>query len=236
MSRLTARTGAGIGALALAAAFTATAAAPASATQVSEPDSFTSAFTADLSPDMVVNADGEPAPGPEGSSGTMELRINSDEEVVCYDITTRGVEPPYESPAKTATHVHEAPSGQPGPPRLAFPNPAGDGDVRTSSGCLQGPFTTGVEGDDGQDTAAGFSLSAIEADPAAYFGDTHTSQFVPGAVRGQLRQVPVGGAGTGLGSTAAGVPTTALVAGGLGVAAAGAAGVVLLRRRQTQES
>ncbi|MEJ5943804.1 CHRD domain-containing protein [Pseudokineococcus basanitobsidens] len=204
---------------------------PASATSVDEPDSFTSAFTAELTPGAVVDADGEATGGDPDGSGTMELRINSDDEVVCYDITTQDVEPPYESPARTATHVHEAPQGRPGPPRLAFPNPEGEGSTRTSSGCLQGPFTTGIEGDDGEDTGASFSLAEIEADPAAFFGDTHTASAVPGAVRGQLVQVPVGGADTGAGGVADdGAPTAALV-GGAGLVAAGAVGAVLLRRR-----
>ncbi|WP_299038348.1 CHRD domain-containing protein [uncultured Pseudokineococcus sp.] len=204
---------------------------PASAAQVDEPDSFTSAYTVELSPDMVVNAENEPVEGQPGGSGTMQLHVNSDEEVVCFDITTRGVTPPYESAAATATHVHEAPRGEAGPPRLAFPNPEGDGDVRTSSGCLQVPMTTGIEGEDGQDTGADFSLADLEADPAAFFGDTHTSDYVAGAVRGQLVQVPVGGADTGAGGLVdEGAPTGALVA-GAGLVAAGAAGVVLLRRR-----
>ncbi len=44
----------------------------------------------------------------------------------------------YVSPAKTATHVHQAEKGKNGPPRLAFPNPVGNGDVRYSFGCMQG--------------------------------------------------------------------------------------------------
>ncbi|GAA2018202.1 CHRD domain-containing protein [Pseudokineococcus marinus] len=203
---------------------------PASAASASEPDSFTSAFTVQMTPDMVVDSEGQATGGDPDGSGTMDLRVNSDEGVICFDITTRGVEPPYESPAVTATHVHEAPAGQPGPPRIAFPNPEGDGDVRTSSGCLSIPMDTGVTGDDGQDTGAGFSLTELEADPAAFFGDTHTSTYVPGAVRGQLVRVPVGGADTGAGGVADG-STTAVVAAGAGLAAVGAAGVVLLRRR-----
>lgn len=208
---------------------------PASASSASEPDSFTSAFMVEMTPDMVVDMEGEPTGGAPDGSGTMELRVNSDEGVICYDITTQNVEPPYESPAVTATHIHEAPAGEAGPPRLAFPNPEGDGDVRTSSGCMEVPMETGVEGDDGQDTGAGFSLAELEADPAAFFGDTHTAEFVPGAVRGQLVRVPLGGADAGAGGAAGDSSSTVAVAAGAGLVAAGAAGVVLLRRRSSTE-
>ncbi|WP_312858415.1 CHRD domain-containing protein, partial [Pseudonocardia pini] len=154
--------------LTLAVAGTAT----AQDTEVAEPATFTSMFTAMATPDMVVNNDGVATPGEPGATGTFHYRINSDTEVICYDITLDGVTPPYQSPARTATHIHEGDAGNAGPPRLAFPNPedTGDGTLR-SEGCLQGPFTTGVMRD-GQDTGAGFTLDRIEADPAAFFTDT----------------------------------------------------------------
>lgn len=213
-------------------------AGPAAAeTEVGEPATFTSAFTVMATPDQVV-ADGEPVGGAPGATGTFSLRINSDLDIVCYDITTTGVEPPYESAAKTSTHVHESGAGDSGPPRLAFPDPEGSGDTRTSSGCLQGPFTTGLDDETtGEDTGAGFTLAQIEADPSGFAADVHTSQFVPGAVRGQLRQMPVGGVDTGGGGTA---PTGSAadlgdggspwLVGGLALLAAGGAGVALHRR------
>jgi hypothetical protein len=139
----------------------------------------------------------------------------------------------YQSPAKTATHIHEAAAGQPGPPRIAFPNPAPVGDgPRTSSGCLQGPFTTGVEAN-GADTGTGFSLAQIEANPAGFTGDSHTVDFAAGVVRGQLSAIPVGGVETGVAPVAPGADLA-----GMGVAAAGVAGVLgaaglVLRRRRT---
>jgi hypothetical protein len=102
------------------------------------------------------------------------------------NITLSGVTGAYQSAARTATHIHEAPKGRAGPPRLAFPNPIGPDDRRISTGCLTGPFTTGITGTDGKDTGAGFHVSRIVANPSAFFTDTHTAQFVPGAVRGQL--------------------------------------------------
>ncbi len=218
----------------LAGAVVLTSAGVASAeTEVAEPATFTSAFTSMATPDAVVNPDGVPTPGTPGASGTFTYRINSDLEIICYDITLSGVTPPYQSPAKTATHIHEAAAGEPGPPRLAFPNPEDDGSGRlVSSGCLQGPFTTGVV-TDGADTGDGFSLAEIEADPSSFATDTHTTASPAGAVRGQLSAIPVGGVETGAGGTAQDPATgTALLSlAGLGALAAG--GAVAVRRRST---
>lgn len=196
--------------------------------EVPEPDSFTSMFTAMATPNMVINADGAPTPGEPGATGTFNYRINSDEEIICYDITLEGVTPPYMSPARTATHIHEAAEGAAGPPRIAFPNPEDNGDgTLTSEGCLQGPFTTGIMAN-GADTGTGFTLAQIEADPSAFFTDTHTANFTSGAVRGQLSSVPMGGVDTGAGGTS-GIDWAPAA---LGAAAlVGLAGTVLVRRR-----
>lgn len=225
---------------AAAAALALVAASPAAAeTTVPEPSTFTSAFTVMATPDQVVATDGTPAPGEPGATGTFDFRINSETEVICWDITLRGVTGEYQSPAKTATHIHEAAAGQPGPPRIAFPDPVDRGDgTRTSSGCLQGPFTTGVTNDAGADTGTGFSLAQIEADPSGFTGDTHTASYTAGAVRGQLTRVPVGGVATGAGGAAQAGETggLALGVGGAGLASVLAAGAwTVLRRRRAQE-
>jgi hypothetical protein len=183
---------------AAAAALALGATTPASAgTPVAEPDSFTSAFVVNATPDQVISNAGAVTPGEPGATGTFEFRINSDLEIICYDITLTGVTGGYQSPAATATHIHEAALGQPGPPRISFPNPApvnGDEALRNSSGCLQGPFVTGLPGADGvTDTGTGFSLAQIEANPAGFTGDSHTTAFAAGVVRGQLAAVPLPG-------------------------------------------
>lgn len=94
------------------------------------------------------------------------------------------------SPAKTATHIHEANPGLSGPPRIAFPNPVAVGtragkEIRKSEGCMSGPFTTGVPVN-GADSGNGFTVSRIEGNPAGFVADTHTVAFSAGAVRGQL--------------------------------------------------
>lgn len=69
----------------------------------------------------------------------------------------------------------------------AFPNPAGPDERRTSVGCLTGPFKTGVTNmQTGKDTGDGFHVSQIVKNPKGFFTDSHTKQFVAGAVRGQL--------------------------------------------------
>lgn len=191
--------------------------------EVPEPDSFTSMFTAEATPDTPVDPDGESVPGEEGASGTFNLMINSDEEIVCWENTLDGVTPPYESPARTATHIHESPEGVQGPPRLSFPDPEEDDDgMLRSSGCVQGPFTTGLDDDDDVDTGEGFTLSQIEDAPSQFYGDTHTEEYPMGAVRGQLTEVPIGGMETGAGGTAeaASAPSSTAIALGVGSAAA----------------
>lgn len=213
--------------------------APAHAdTEVEEPDSFTSAFTTMATPDQVIDPEGEEAPGEPGATGEFTFRVNSDLDIICYDITLTGVTGEYMSPANTATHIHEADLGEPGPPRIAFPDPepVGDG-PRTSSGCLQGPFTTGITDDDGADTGDWFSLADIEANPEGFTADSHTEDYGPGVVRGQLSQVPVGGLQTGGGGTEVTGTGGLLPLLGAGVlAAAGASGLLIHRSRRAASS
>ncbi|GAA5838287.1 hypothetical protein JCM3766R1_005510 [Sporobolomyces carnicolor] len=150
---------------------------------------FTSTYVAYATPDQVINNNQTAVPGEEGASGVFKYGIVASEEVICYSIAVE-ISGDYQSPANTATHIHEAPFGRAGPPRIAFPNPTSDSPIdefgrRTSYGCLKGPFTTGVLAN-GTDTGEGFSLSEIEANPPAFFTDTHTVAFPAGAVRGQL--------------------------------------------------
>ncbi|RIJ54586.1 CHRD domain-containing protein, partial [Clavibacter phaseoli] len=107
---------------AAAAALTLLVATPASAeTTVPEPERFTSAFTVMATPDQVLNADGVATPGEPGATGRFDLRLDSASNTICYDITLTGVTGEYQSPAKTATHIHQAAVGKAGPPRIAFP-------------------------------------------------------------------------------------------------------------------
>ncbi|PVI08100.1 hypothetical protein DM02DRAFT_488938, partial [Periconia macrospinosa] len=138
-------------------------------------------------PEEVVNGT-EPTGGIAGASGTFNFGLNAEMDMICYNITLHNFQGEFNSPATTATHIHEAARGASGPPRIAFPNPEpvnGDLAVRNSAGCLKGPFTTGVMMD-GKDTGEGFTIAMIEANPSAFMADTHSSLALPGAVRGQL--------------------------------------------------
>ena len=149
------------------------------------PFHFTSTYTVQAEPGQVVNGT-TPTGGLAGASGIYAFGINSVENTICYNITLYNFRGNFQSPALTATHIHEAAKGASGPPRIAFPNPVGDDKVRRSIGCVTGPFATGVKATDGSDTGAAFHVSQIEKNPAAFFADAHSSLAVPGAVRGQL--------------------------------------------------
>ncbi|KAL8727800.1 MAG: hypothetical protein Q9181_005575 [Wetmoreana brouardii] len=107
---------------------------------------FTSTYHIIATPDQVVNGTTNPVftGGLENCEGTYDFGINADLDLICYSIKLVGFRGEYQSPAKTATHVHEAAKGKNGPPRLAFPNPTGDGHERYSVGCLQGKPSLGV--------------------------------------------------------------------------------------------
>lgn len=151
----------------------------------SSPFTFTSTYEVSATPDQVVNGT-TPTGGLAGASGWYKLGLNSMTNTICYNITLYNFQGNYQSPALTATHLHQAAKGASGSPRIAFPNPAGTGSVRMSIGCMTGPFATGVKGTDGMDTGAKFQVSEIEANPAGFFADVHSSLAVSGAVRGQL--------------------------------------------------
>jgi len=82
----------------------------------------------------------------------------SSTNTVLQNITTFNVVGDYQSPAKTATQIHEAARGASGPPLLAFPNPVGDDKKRISVRCLTGPFITGLMMN-GKDTGEGFKVA-----------------------------------------------------------------------------
>lgn len=161
---------------------------------VKEPKYFTSAFSTRAIPSLVIANSGAPAPGQANAFGHFGFKVNSKEDIICWDIRTVNVTGEYSSPAVTATHIHQAAKGSAGPPRIAFPNPTQVGfdstgaEIRESKGCQKGPFRTGINATSGVDTgsASGFTLAQLEQNPDGFFADTHTAQFTAGAIRGQL--------------------------------------------------
>lgn len=103
--------------LALGALAAAAVASPTKHKKNDGPFKFTSTFEVYSVPEEVVNADGELTGGLENSYGWWKFGINSDENVICYNITLQNFRGDYESPAKTATHIHEGVKGKSGPPR-----------------------------------------------------------------------------------------------------------------------
>ncbi|KAG6986998.1 hypothetical protein FocnCong_v002977 [Fusarium oxysporum f. sp. conglutinans] len=81
------------------------------------PFTFTSIWEVLATPDQVVDADNKYTGGLKGSKGLFKFGINSNEDVICYNITLYGFRGDYQSPANTATHIHEAVKGKSGPPR-----------------------------------------------------------------------------------------------------------------------
>lgn len=163
------------------------ASASAPAACANGPFTFTSTYHILADPSQVVNGSNAFTGGLAGASGVYDLGVNSEHDYVCFSIALSGFRGEYQSPAKTATHMHQAARGKSGLPRLAFPNPVVvvDGGVRYSRGCLSAPYTTGVV-INGTDTGASFSAKQIEANPSMFFVDVHSSLAVPGAIRGQV--------------------------------------------------
>ncbi|OQO05520.1 hypothetical protein B0A48_09289 [Cryoendolithus antarcticus] len=153
------------------------------------PIPFTSTYRIKATPDQVVNANNTFTGGLAGAVGFYDIGINTELDTICYYIRLYNFQGNYQSPARTATHLHQAAKGKSGPPRIAFSNPSviPGKDYRVTAGCQTGPFTTGViVNATGLDTGAGFKVAQIEANPAGFFVDVHSSLAVPGAVRGQM--------------------------------------------------
>ena len=79
---------------------------------------FDAEYVVKATPDQVIANTGAPAPGQPGAKGLFKYGINIAENTICYNITLSGVTGDYQSPALTATHIHEAVKGKAGPPRL----------------------------------------------------------------------------------------------------------------------
>ena len=85
---------------------------------VAEPKYFTSAVSTRAVPGAVIANDGTPTPGQANAFGHFSYKLNSNEDIICWDIRTVNVTGEYQSPAVTATHIHEGAVGAAGPPRI----------------------------------------------------------------------------------------------------------------------
>jgi len=113
---------------------------------------------------MVVSMTGAqeaPGPGDPDGTGTAWFWINPGQGEVCYVLEVENIAP------ATASHIHVAPAGVPGP--IVIPlNPPTSG---SSSGCAEADRSLLVD---------------ILVNPSAYYVNVHNADFPPGAVRGQL--------------------------------------------------
>jgi hypothetical protein len=205
------------------AVLAAAAQAQTTGTAVPPPASFTSTFSVSSDGGMV------PGGGTSGATGVFNLQLDSTTNTICHDITISNVTPPFESPAPTATHIHMGAPGEAGPAVWLFndPQPRSDGSLR-STGCLREAFTS-----DGQ--GLGFTVADIEANPAAFYVDNHTTANPSGSVRGQFpgAAAPVGGVaagGGGLAAASTGGVDALVLATALGLALVGGAAVTARRR------
>jgi hypothetical protein len=102
-----------------------------------------------------------PGPGDPDGSGTANLTLNQGQGEVCFDITVANIG------TITGAHIHVAPVGEPGPIVVDF-DPATNG-LRN---CVSGV-----------DKAL---IKQIRQNPSGYYVNVHTTEFRPGAIRGQL--------------------------------------------------
>ena len=107
-----------------------------------------------------------PGPGDANGTGTAEIRVDTAQSQVCWDLYAREID------AATAAHIHRGAEGVAGPPVVTLTAPGADGH---SQGCQT------------VDPALARSL-ALEAHN--YYANVHTGAFPNGAIRGQLRGGP----------------------------------------------
>lgn len=104
-----------------------------------------------------------PGPGDPDGSGKAKLRLNPGQGEVCFKLKVSDIALPAE-----AAHIHKAPAGAPGPVVVPLTPPDASG---SSKGCV---------------SADRQLILDIIRNPQDYYVNVHSSEFLPGAVRGQL--------------------------------------------------
>jgi hypothetical protein len=107
------------------------------------------------------NAAGECNQGDPDGSGLARITLNAGQATVCWELTVRDIMP------ATASHIHKAPAGQPGPVVVPLSPPTSG----SSSGCT---------------TASPTLIADIIENSDRYYVNVHNDEYPAGAVRGQL--------------------------------------------------
>ncbi len=94
-------------------------------------------------------------------SGTADLRLNSGQEEICFELNAVGIEP------AGAAHIHIGPAGQNGRVVVGLLPPT----TGSSSGCVHADREL---------------IKAIRSNPENYYVNVHNQPFPGGALRGQL--------------------------------------------------
>jgi hypothetical protein len=110
---------------------------------------------------VLLTGPAEVPPAPATGHGTASITIDPSKSQLCYELSATGTDTP------TMAHVHKGAAGVAGPVVVPLDPPANG----SSKGCA---------------TAAPDALTAILADPSAYYVNVHTAKYPKGAMRGQL--------------------------------------------------
>jgi hypothetical protein len=104
-----------------------------------------------------------PGPGDPDGTGYARFRLNQGRGLICYALTVSDITLP-----AVGAHIHKAPVGVAGPIVVPLTPPDASG---ASAGCVE------------VDPAL---IKDIRQNPDQYYVNVHTTDFRPGAVRGQL--------------------------------------------------
>ena len=158
------------------------------------------AFAGWVATAALTGAEATPNPGDPDGSGTSTVRLGASASEVCFEIQVSGITLP-----AAAAHIHRGARGVAGPIVVPLTAPDANG---TASGCTNAD--------------AGL-LGEINANPADFYVNVHTSDFPAGAVRGQLAMqsgsgapattLPASGASDGMTTLIVGLALLTLLAG-----------------------
>jgi hypothetical protein len=104
-----------------------------------------------------------PGPGDPDGTGTAEIRVNSADGEVCWDLYARQIDP------ATAAHIHRGAAGVAGPPAITLTTPDAAG---RSQGCATVDLAV---------------ARALAFQPFDFYVNVHSAPHPAGAIRGQLR-------------------------------------------------